>query len=423
MCRSTRRSGCSRATCRCVNRTTAQPLSLSAPRSRRLRGGDAIRYFSSITPSPHLSLATILQDNDLTEPLSPDSVMTDQGGEGSVPGSDSNPNLAAGQSPTRHNAVGPKLCRSPQCDRRSLRELAGQLRHSVQRPGYNESALLVAKAIVAHSHAAAANKPPTLEEAHRFVRAVCGRALFKPCSLIATVVYMERLRRSELHALLHSEGWQLTLLVLLVIAAKGYDSDYPISNADICAPGALPRAAQPSDKPLSTRRVNQAERRVLAMLDYCTLVSPAEFARYYLTLPFAFPSPVFVGATEVHYGLRGGFGSVPHVSPARSSNGGNRAPTPPSSWQLPPAFLPESAARPPELTRRGSGDRAAAMPAPASFRQRAVSAEEMGVQKKGGLLQERYGGLVRPASEQQQLVQPAALLGLPNGSVRADSLP
>ena len=55
--------------------------------------------------------------------------------------------------------------------------------------------------------------------------------------------------------------------------------------------------------------------------------------------------------------------------------------------------------------------------------QRAVSAEEMGVQKKGGLLQERYGGLVRPASEQQQLVQPAALLGLPNGSVRADSLP
>jgi hypothetical protein len=138
-------------------------------------------------------------------------------------------------------------------------------------------------------------------------------------------VYLERLRRSEPHALLHSEGWQLTFLVLLVIAAKVWDSDYPISNADICAPASLPPPVdQPHAKPLSTRRVNDCERRVLQMLDYGTLVSPAEFARVYLTLPFAFPDRAGRSRVGGDTGTGGGIGvprSATALVPATSSSG------------------------------------------------------------------------------------------------------
>ena len=34
-----------------------------------------------------------------------------------------------------------------------------------------------------------------------------------------------------------------------------------------------------------------AERRILQRLDYCTVIGREEFARYYLSLPFAFPPP------------------------------------------------------------------------------------------------------------------------------------
>jgi len=193
-------------------------------------------------------------------------------------------------------ATGGPYLRSPATDRRSLHTLASQLRHSVQRPGYNESTWYVARAICAHTRAAAASPAADLDDAHRFVRAICGRALFKPCSLIATVVYMERLGTSQLYALIRTEGWQLTLLTLLVIAAKVWDSDYPISNADICVPTALlsntsGRALTSGDaeRLLSAHRVCECERRVLGILDYRTLVSQAEFARFYLTLPLAFP--------------------------------------------------------------------------------------------------------------------------------------
>ena len=94
--------------------------------------------------------------------------------------------------------------------------------------------------------------------------------------------------------LLHSDGWQLTTLVLLIISAKQWDSDYPISTSDVCsqnwALGGSATATQHKGPVFCARRVNDTERRVLKMLDYCTVVSQAEFARYYLTLPFTFPS-------------------------------------------------------------------------------------------------------------------------------------
>jgi len=286
--------------------------------------------------------------------------------------------------------------RSPQCDRRSLHALADTLQNSVQRPGYKESALFVAKAIVAHSHAAAAARPPSLDEAHRFVRTVCGRALFKPCSLIATVVYMDRLRRSELHALIHSDGWQLTLLTLLIIAAKVWDSDFPISNADICAPGALPRSPN-GERPLSARRVNEAERRVLAMLDFCTLVQPAEFARYYLTLPFAFP----LTSLQMHAGL-----VPPHTDEVRVT----RPPPPPplAELQLPPSFLSHT-----------PRDRLASSRSHPGLDEQEHTRQEQHTRRgEVGFGEARFGGLVQPT------IDSTVLCGLaPRGAPRADSLP
>ena len=240
--------------------------------------------------SGDLSAADLVEPCSL--PCSPDTVMAGE--------------LAAGapaSSPSRPPS-------SPLTDHLSLHAIASGLRNSLERPGYNESALYLARAICAHAAEAQLASPPPLDETHRLVRAICGRALFKPCSLIAAVVYLERIRPSMRRALLQSEGWALTALVVLVIAAKVYDSDYPISNADVCAPGLLPPHAAPSRTtaaaggaplalasmgskpatPISMRRVNECERRVLGMLDYCTIVSQAEFARAYLTLPFAFPT-------------------------------------------------------------------------------------------------------------------------------------
>ena len=240
-----------------------------------------------------------LQADDFTEPCSPESVVTKIERDASTgkllpPTASKAAGKAAGGIPG--GAFSRPYLRSPATDRRSLNTLASQLQHSVHRPGYNESAWYVARAICAHTRAAAASPAADLDDAHRFVRAVCGRALFKPCSLIATVVYMERVGTSPLHALIRTEGWQLTLLTLLVIAAKVWDSDYPISNADICVPTALltntsgrTLTSGDAERPLCARRVCECERRVLGILDYRTLVSQAEFARFYLTLPLAFP--------------------------------------------------------------------------------------------------------------------------------------
>ena len=121
-----------------------------------------------------------LQPDDFVEPCSPDSVMADdEPREASPPQRLRKPIDFAKRSPDAN-------------DQRSLSVLAGSLPHSVTRPGYNESALFVARAICAHSAAAGLAAAPPLEEAVRFVRAVCGRALFKPCSLIAAVVYNGR---------------------------------------------------------------------------------------------------------------------------------------------------------------------------------------------------------------------------------------
>lgn len=313
------------------------------------------------------------QPDDFVEPCSPDTVIT----SGVRP-----PSLSAGL-PDSPSKAGSVQHRSPMCDRRSLHALAGQLTHSVQRPGYNESALFVARAIVAHAHAAAIARPPALDEAHKFVRTVCGRALFKPCSLIATVIYMDRLHRTELHGLLAADGWQLTLLTLLIIAAKVWDSDFPISNADICAPGALPRSA-PGDRTISTRRVNQAERRILAMLDFCTIVQPGEFARYYLTLPFAFP----------HADGHG------HASVGRS---------PSSDWALtlPPAFLSDE---PRDCLPPSKSD--AGLRVPEHRRRSSLDG-----------LERRFGGLVQPGIDGIVPFRGLAPSWVRGGYERADSLP
>lgn len=185
---------------------------------------------------------------------------------------------------------------SPQPDRRSMARLAERLPFSVSKPSYTESAFFVARAICSSARDAGVAQPPSLEEAQRFVRTVCGRAMFKPASLIATVVYMERLGSSKLGELLRGDGWRLVGLVLLVISAKVWDSDYPIANSDICSPSALSALDSPATLPheraerqLSPRRVNDCERRVLGLLDFCTVISQAEFTRYYFTLPFVSP--------------------------------------------------------------------------------------------------------------------------------------
>ena len=249
-----------------------------------------------------------LQPADFAEPMSPDSVMEE--GVKTALERDAPFRLDA---PLSGSSAGRKFVRSPEVDRRSLDSLASVLPRSVHRPGYQESVLFVARAIAHHAAAAAVSNSPAVEDALAFVRVICSRALFKPCCLIATVVYMERLRKTELHALLHTDGWQVTLLTLLVIAAKVWDSDYPIINADICqyspsaavggqgagASGGVGGGAKPGGhgggggdrtyhRPVSARRVNDCERRVLQMLDYCTNINPAQFAKYYLTLPWAF---------------------------------------------------------------------------------------------------------------------------------------
>ena len=78
------------------------------------------------------------------------------------------------------------------------------------------------------------------------MRAVC-RAPSSPCCLIATVVYMERLRKTELHALLHADGWQVTLLTLLVVAAKVWDST--IRSLTPTSASIRPRASPPLPTP------------------------------------------------------------------------------------------------------------------------------------------------------------------------------
>jgi len=222
---------------------------------------------------------------------------------------------------------------SPHVDQRSLPALANSLTNTVSRPGYNESALLVARAACSYS-AAAGTPAPTLDEASRFVRAVCGRALFKPCSLIAAVVYLDRLGRSgALSRMLRAEGWQLVTLVVLVVSAKVWDSDYPISNADVCSPGSLPPAPFGS-RPISMRRVNACERAILSSLDYCTLVTPAEFARCYLSQPFLFPgvpSRLTLDADKPTSASRKVGGSHTHT-PARWDQAGFAA----SAGELPP---------------------------------------------------------------------------------------
>lgn len=229
--------------------------------------------------SGDLSAADLVEPCSL--PCSPDTVMANE------------PGARAGSPLSPHTDHSLHLCGV--CASDGLHAIATGLRHSIERPGYNECAMHLARALCAYAAEAGLASPPTLDETHRLVRSICVRALFKPCSLLAAVVYLERMKPSMRHTLLQSDGWALTALVVLVIAAKVYDSDVPISNADVCAPCLLPpyagvSGAHASARPVSMRRVNECERRVLVMLDYCTVVSRVDFARAYLTLPFAFPS-------------------------------------------------------------------------------------------------------------------------------------
>lgn len=261
--------------------------------------------------SGDLSAADLVEPCSL--PCSPDTIMANEPG-------------ARARSPlsphTDHSLHPCGVCASD-----GLHAIATGLRHSIERPGYNECAMHLARALCAYAAEAGLASPPTLDETHRLVRSICGRALFKPCSLLAAVVYLKRMKPSMRHALLQSDGWALTALVVLVIAAKVYDSDYPISNADVCAPCLLlPYAgaggAHANARPVSMRRVNECERRVLAMLDYCTVVSRVDFARAYLTLPFAFPS-VPRSRVEPHLILPGD--AAGSIRPPRVPNGGASA--------------------------------------------------------------------------------------------------
>jgi len=174
---------------------------------------------------------------------------------------------------------------SPEQARISL--LEDQLHQSVMRPGYWEASHLLAKATCWHLRVTLLVEP-CFAEISRFVHAVCGRAFFKPSSIICAVVYLDRLPRSMLRTLLLVDGWQLSLLTLLIISAKQWDSDYPISTADVCSQNWDSSGSR--KEVFCARRVNDTERRILKMLDYCTVVSQTEFARYYLTLPFNFPA-------------------------------------------------------------------------------------------------------------------------------------
>ncbi|KAL1496132.1 hypothetical protein AB1Y20_014753 [Prymnesium parvum] len=175
--------------------------------------------------------------------------------------------------------------RSPDTARLSM--LEDQLPRSLTRPGYWEVTRFLAKAMCWHMRLALL-VDPCFAEVSRFVHAICGRAFFKPSSIICAVVYLDRLPPPQLRTLLLVDGWQLTLMTLLIISAKQWDSDYPISTADVCSQN-WGAAGAGAPYQFTAQRVNSAERRILSMLDYCTVVSQTEYARYYLTLPFTYP--------------------------------------------------------------------------------------------------------------------------------------
>lgn len=176
--------------------------------------------------------------------------------------------------------------RSPDTARLSI--LEDQLPQSLSRPGYWEVTRFLAKAMFWHMRVALLVEL-CFSDVSRFVHTICGRAFFKPASIICAVIYLDRLSHSSLRKLLLFDGWELTLLTLLIISAKQWDSDYPISTADVCSQDwglggtshQLPR--------FTSQRVNATERLVLRMLDYSTVVRQADYARYYLTLPFTYP--------------------------------------------------------------------------------------------------------------------------------------
>lgn len=169
--------------------------------------------------------------------------------------------------------------------------LKDQLQQSVFRPGYCEASHFLAKAVCWHLRVSQLIEPKFADISY-FVHDVCGRAFFKPASMICAVVYLDRLTKTMLRTLFLVEGWHLTLITMLIISAKQWDSDYPTSTVDVCSQIWPTKniASSPGREGLHARRVNSTERRVLRMLDYCTVVSQAEFARYYLTLPFTFLS-------------------------------------------------------------------------------------------------------------------------------------
>jgi hypothetical protein len=206
---------------------------------------------------------------------------------------------------------------SPDTARISL--LEDQLQQSVTRPGYWEATHLLAKATCWHLRVTLLVEP-CFDEISRFVHAVCGRAFFKPCSIICTVVYLDRLPRFSLRSLLLVEGWQLILLTLLIISAKQWDSDYPISTADVCAQSFSDLSGSARAPAFCARRVNEAERLLLKLLDYSTVISQPEFARYYLTLPFNFPAPTSQGGglEPLLLAERKLAGSKPWITPSSS---------------------------------------------------------------------------------------------------------
>ena len=113
--------------------------------------------------------------------------------------------------------------------------------------------------------------------------------------------FVARIHSSLLHPLLRTDGWETTLLALLILSAKQWDSDYPTSTVDVCSTlGRLP-ATSARPMPLTAKRVNATERALLAMLDYHTVISPSEFATFYLTAPWAYTKG---GSAITHLGAR-----------------------------------------------------------------------------------------------------------------------
>lgn len=202
--------------------------------------------------------------------------------------------------------------------------------HSVERPGYAESALCLAKTL--REAMLDANLPKLPEQAAvlRFVQQLCASAFFQPATMICATMYLERLDLGKLLAPLpppqsHSQAraqasvrggisgarasqprgageetlvnWQLLLLALLTLSAKQWDSDVSLSTTDLCLPGTL---ASSGWEGCTAATVVKAERTLLSALDYCTMVQQMDFARFYLTkvrgtispTPSSTPSPV-----------------------------------------------------------------------------------------------------------------------------------